>query len=519
MVMGRINSNVPSLVAQSNLTRTNARVEETLARLSTGLRINRGKDDPAGLIVSERLRSELAGIEQGIKNSERASNVIATSEGSLTEVSDLLNSIKALVVEAANTGAFSREEIAANQLQIDSAIESITRISNTASFGGLKLLNGSLSYNLSNVNTSDINKAQVFGAAFGNRSNVDVDVEVLASAQTANLYLRTDFAAQGIAGAVDGQLVSTVTLEIAGPNGVVELTFVSGTTNTQIINAINSRASVTGVRANSGGTAAGNPTSGLVFSSVDYGSEAFVSVKKLSGGEAIDMGRIANDGPGPITWLGGGANAITGDRDAGRDVVVLLNGAVAAGSGLTVTTRNPELDLQLILDSNFATVEGSTTTFQISGGGSLFQLGPQVTANQQVNIGLFSVAATQLGGTLNSNNAGNLELQFLSSLKSGGVNALDGNLTNASSVLETAIEEVSILRGRMGSFERNVLETNVRSLQAGLENITAAESVIRDADFAVETSELTRNQILLQAGTSVLATANTNAQVVLQLLG
>ncbi len=91
----------------------------------------------------------------------------------------------------------------------------------------------------------------------------------------------------------------------------------------------------------------------------------------------------------------------------------------------------------------------STTSFQIAGGGSLFQLGPEVTANQQVNIGLFSVAATQLGGTLNSNTAGALELQFLSSLKSGGSNGLDGNLTNASSILETAIEEVSILRGRM----------------------------------------------------------------------
>lgn len=515
--MGRINSNVPSLVAQQNLARTQGRLDETLSRLSTGLRINRGKDDPAGLIVSERLRSELAGIEQGIKNSERASNVIATGEGALTEVSELLNSIKALVVEAANTGAFSREEIEANQLQIDSAIESITRISNTASFGGLKLLNGSLSYNLSNVAASDISKTQVFGAAFGDRTSVDIDMEVLASAQTANLYMRTDFAAQGIAGASDGVLVSTVTLEIAGPDGVVELTFVSGATNADIITAINSRSGVTGITATSGGTVGGNAASGIVFQSVAYGSESFVSVKKLSGGNVLQTGRIANDGPGPINW---GTNSVSGDRDAGRDVVVLLNGAVATGRGLQVTTRNPELDLQVILESSFATVEGATTSFQIAGGGSRFQLGPQVTANQQVNIGLFSVAATRLGGSLNTTALGSQELQFLSSIKSGGPNdLLNGNLSNASRVLETAISEVSVLRGRLGSFERNVLDANVRSLQAGLENITASESVIRDADFAVETSELTRNQVLLQAGTSVLATANTNAQAVLQLLG
>ena len=515
--MSRINSNVPSLVAQANLARSNQQLESTLTRLSTGLRITRGADDPAGLIVSERLRSELAGIEQGIKNSERASNVIATSEGALTEVSDLLNSIKALVVEAANTGAFSREEIEANQLQIDSAIESITRISNTASFGGLKLLNGSLAYNLSNVASTAIDRADVYGAAFGDRASVDIDVEVLGSAQTANLYMRTDFNAQAIPGATDGVLLSTTTLEIAGPDGVIELTFVSGTTNAQIVNAINQRSSTTGVSANSGGTVGGAGTSGIVFSSTEYGSDAFVSVKRLSGGDALITGKILNDAPGPIDW---GTNSVTGDRDEGKDVVVLLNGAVATGRGLEITTRNPELDLNLLLTDTFSTTVGSTTSFQIAGGGSLYQLGPQVTPNQQVNVGINSIAATRLGGSLNTLTDGSSELQFLSSLKSGGANdLLAGDLSNASRVLETAISQISTQRGRLGAFERNTLDTNVRSLQASLENITASESVIRDADFAYETSELTRSQVLTQAGTSVLAVANTNAQNVLSLLG
>ena len=96
--MARINSNIPSLIAQSNLRRANDDLGVRLQRLSTGLRINRGADDPAGLIISERLRSEIEGISQGVKNSERASNVISTAEASLSEVSDLLNTIKALVV-------------------------------------------------------------------------------------------------------------------------------------------------------------------------------------------------------------------------------------------------------------------------------------------------------------------------------------------------------------------------------------------------------------------------------------
>src|SRR4051812_27248950 len=164
--MARINTNVPSLVARANLTRSGDDLQTRLQRLSTGLRINRGADDPAGLIVSERLRSDIKGTDQGIKNSERASSVIATAEGSLSEVSDLLNSIRSLIVQSANSGGTSPEELAANQLQIDSAIDSITRISNTSSFGGLKLLNGSLDYTLSGVNTGAIGKVQVSGATF-----------------------------------------------------------------------------------------------------------------------------------------------------------------------------------------------------------------------------------------------------------------------------------------------------------------------------------------------------------------
>src|SRR5262249_49105970 len=112
--MARINSNIPSQIARANLARANKDLEVRLQRLSPGLQINRGADNPAGLIVSERLRSEISGLNQAVSNSDRASNVIATTEGALSEVSDLLSSIKGLVVEAANTGATSDEERTAN---------------------------------------------------------------------------------------------------------------------------------------------------------------------------------------------------------------------------------------------------------------------------------------------------------------------------------------------------------------------------------------------------------------------
>ena len=187
--MSRINSNVSSQVARSNLRKAGTDLDTRLQRLSTGLRINRGADDPAGLIISQRLGSEIDGLQQAIKNTERASSVIATAEGALSEVSDLLNSIKGLVVEAASTGATSDQEREANQLQINSAIDSITRISESSSFGGLKLLNGSLDYVLSGVKTSAITRARVYNANLNGRSSIQVNVDVLNSAQNATLYI------------------------------------------------------------------------------------------------------------------------------------------------------------------------------------------------------------------------------------------------------------------------------------------------------------------------------------------
>ena len=488
--MARINTNVPSLIAQNNLNRSNNDLSTRLQRLSTGLRINRGADDPAGLIVSERLRSEIRGIDQAVDNSERASSVIATTEGYLAEVADLLNSIKSLVVNSANTGGISREEIEANQLEIDSALESITRISNTASFAGLQLLNGSLEYVTSGVNATNIAGADIHGVQFGTNSSIAVSVEVTQSAQTGALFLS----------APTGALASSVTLEIAGNLGVQTLTFVSGTPLSAVIAAVNTVRDTTGVSA--GLRNGASQLSGLYFNSTDYGSSSFVSVRKLGQGGNFFQ-----------TYSAPGGTAT--QRDAGRNVSAIVNGALATGNGTTVSLNTPALAIDLDLTQAFATaVTGTPTSFNITGGGATFQLGPSITTTQQVGLGIQSVASSRLGGTT-------LEgaRYFLDSLKSGQTNSLLGGRTaEASQVLDAAITEVSVLRGRLGAFERNTLQTNSRSLQIGLENITASESKIRDTDFAAETAAMTRAQILQQAGTSVLATANSSAQNVLRLL-
>lgn len=518
--MARINSNIPSLIAQANLSRTQGELGVRLERLSTGLKINRGKDDPAGLIISERIRSNIQSVETGVKNTERASAMLSTTEASLTEVNDLLNSIRSLMVESANTGANSQAERDANQLQIDSAIESITRISNTASFGSLKLLNGTLDYTLSGLRTSAVSIANVSNASFVGATSLQVEVDVTASAQVGALYYNGNTTPAGV-------ILSTMTLEIAGPNGVQVIELEGGQPLNKLVTAVNNLTALTGVEASLiNGTAA----SGMVFKSAEYGSDAFVSVKRLGGpgpaGDSFDLYKFSSDrameeaNPFPWSSFLSGGELISGDRDAGKDVQALINGNLATGRGLSVKVNSPSLGLDLLLTEDSATMPTATaSTFYITGGGSLFQLGPDVTAAQQATVGIPSVAASRLGATLVGGT-----VQYLSSLKSGqpysiASNVRSGDFSGASDILTNAIDQVTELRGRLGAFERNVLETNQRSLQSQFENLSASESSIRDADFAYETSKLTRAQILSSAGTSTLQLANQQSQQVLQLLG
>jgi flagellin len=513
--MSRINTNVPSLIARANLNKSQGDLNVRLERLSTGLRINRGADDPAGLIISSRIGSEISGLQQAINNSQRASSVISTAEGSLNEVADLLNSIQGLVVEAANTGALSDDERRANQLQIDSAVESITRISNSTSFGGLKLLNGSLDYVLSGLRNSAVAKAQIFSANFSGRPNIQVDVQTVASAQTGRLYLRGDY----VGGFGNGRLQSSVSLEIAGSLGVQTIQFLSGLTLDRVRDAVNAFRDSTGVSAS---LVNGNVNSGLVFSSSAYGSKEFVSVARIGGpvnGGFFQTYALGSNASVPaavdIPTLITAGTLVAAKRDSGRDVFAIVNGNLGTGNGLNLSLPNAtSLSLDLTLNQTFATTNGSTTTFRITGGGALYQLGADVNSSQQINVGLQSIAASRLGGTSTGT-----AIEFLDSLRSGGANDLNSrNFTNASKILRKAIDEISIIRGRLGALEKNTLDTNTRSLQSAIENLSASRSVIRDADFAQETSSLSRAQILSNAGTSALQLANSQAQNVLQLL-
>src|SRR3954463_942507 len=184
--MTRINSNVSSLVAQNTLGRSNAALEQALGRLSTGLRINTGKDDPAGLIASENLRSDITSIKKAISNTDRANEVIATADSALAQVSSLLNDIRGLVTEAANTGAAGTDQIAANQLQLDQSLKALNQISQTVTFQGRKLLDGGLDFITSGgTNFNKLSGLSIDQANLGATGQLGVDVSVTTAAAKA----------------------------------------------------------------------------------------------------------------------------------------------------------------------------------------------------------------------------------------------------------------------------------------------------------------------------------------------
>src|SRR6185436_3889631 len=558
--MSRINTNVSSLIAQTALGRSNAQLQTALSRLSTGLRINSGKDDPAGLIASENLRRDITASNKAVSNSERANQMIATADSALAQISNLLNDIRGLVVEAANSGVLSSEQIQANQLQVDSSLDAIDRIASVTTFQGRKILDGSLDFTTSGSNPS-ITNLQINAANLGSAGSVAVAVDITAAATQATLSVgvltskgqftlggqtftltaatagetfnnvRVDIASGAATGvayaagvltltldntdaaitaaaintafATDGTFTSTnagsgtidgtttaaqtgittantvqdLTFQLTGNEGAQVFSFYAGATYSQIANAINLVSDATGISA---AVTAGT----LNFTSTEYGTDAKIRAEIIS-----------EDSLGTF-----GTN-LSGTAAAGTDIAATINGFTASGKANTISLNNSALNFDVTV------TDGSTTdlAFTITGGGALFQVGPNVNSGGQVRVGIGAVNTGKLGGANGR----------LYELKAGGDKDLSTDPTSAALVVDDSITRVTGLRGRFGAFQHATLETNIASLKDTVINLSEAESSIRDADFAKESAALTRGQILVQSGTAVLQIANQNPQQVL----
>ncbi|MDB5294022.1 MAG: flagellin, partial [Phycisphaerales bacterium] len=475
-----INTNVSSLISQRVLKNNNKNLNTSLQRLSTGLKINSGADDPAGLIASEILRSEKTGISTAIDNAGRASNIIGTAEGGLTEVSSLLTELQGLVNQTANSAGLSEEEKGANQLQVDSILSTINRVAGNTSFEGKKLLNGNLSYSTSGASTSAFGSMSINAARLAGGATQSVAVKVSNSATQGQLT----YSSAGVG-------ASGTTLEISGADGTQQISFAASASKADIVAAVNNLTSSTGVSASAAG-------SSVTFMSKDFGSDKFVSVKSVAGAAFA---------------VTGGTNG----KASGKDAAVSVNGMAATVKGLDVTYRGSNLDIEFSLTSkgaNGSTTngmnQGKTKTIGVTGGGATFSLGSKVSEDGKAEIGIGSVSAASLGNSVTG---------FLSSLGNGGANSLSAkDLTKAQKIIDTAVKQVSQLRGRLGAFQKFTIGSTVNSLGVAYENASAAESAIRDTDFAEETASLTRSQILSQSATTILSQSNSQPQNALRLL-
>ena len=512
--MSRINTNVNSLIAQQSLQQNQNNLSTTLQRLSTGLQINSGKDNPAGLIASENLKSQQAAQQAALGNAQRADQMANVADGSLGQINSALLQLQSLVTQSANDAGLSSSEKAANQQQIDSILQSVDRIASTTTFQGTKLLNGGLDFTVSGQ-SAKVDSVQVQGAKLGNQ-NLQVQATITQSAQHGALFLSL--------GGTSLNLSTTnpsFVFDVAGTQGSREFSFSSGTATSAMAAQINSFKDTTGVSAVVSGT-------GLNLRSTGFGSSQFVSLDVVKAGDQTGGVYTMSAGSESMANSSNGvalSAASTAIKDSGQNVAGTVNGIAAVGSGTTLNVNSDALQATFKLTNAGAQATGNINLFTITGGGAKFSLGATVDTNNTVQLGIGSVAARDLGATTVANLDPATKSRFstitatLADLASGkALNVQNGDVASAQKVVNAAISQVSELRGRIGSFQKNIVGTAMNTLNVAYENTSAAQSQIADTNFASATANMTRNQILVQAATQSLKLANQQPQQVLSLL-
>ncbi len=465
--MGLTVNNTNTLTLLNILNRTTAQQSSSLTRLSTGFKINRGADNPAGLIAVESLSAELTAVEAAIANGQRANSVLNTADGALVEISNLLSEIEKLAAQSTSSGGLSPSEVAANQAQIDNAIESINRIVNTTTFNGKKLLDGqqSIRTSLDGTAQTDISDVRIFSRPTTQTGNQTISINVVAAGSVASATV------------ANTTTVSAAEFSVAGKLGTATITVTDGEALTSVRDKIIAAASETGVSA----SVSGNE---LHIQSREFGDDAFVSAEHLSGD--TDFGNVA--------------------YTTGADAQVAVNGQTAFADGLRVSFSSNGTSGEFYLTSA-GNVAGSAGTVTVTGGGATFQLG--TTASTQTTLGIEGLFSTNLGNSV----AG-----YLATIKSGGANDLSTNANNSVAIAKAAITQVATQRGRIGGFQKFQVETSINSLNATKEALTSARGVINDVDFALETAELSRQNVLLQSSIALLGVASQQNAQILSLL-
>jgi flagellin len=501
-----VNTNLLALNGQRNLNQSAGGVSTALQRLSSGLRINSAKDDAAGLAISSRMTSQIRGLNQAVRNANDGISVAQVAEGALQEVTNALQRIRELSVQSAND-TNSTSDRASLQAEVSQLQSEITRISSTTEFNGTKVLNGSFTNAKFQVG---FRANQTINISIGDTATNKIGNNTVTgnSANASGMNAATATAANVNGGS--GSTVTTAnrataqTLTLSGSIGQDTASVSLGDTAAEIASAINDKTSTTGVTATSNtvATLSTISTGATTFSIAgDSGTLVAISAATTGTGSGLDpLVQAINDvssTTGVVAERSG--NTITLTNSSGNDIA--LQDVLIAGAGTLLFKGANSADVGSTLGAATSTdsaVVGGTVTFASE---KSFSVSSSV-ANTAGSV-VAAAANTAVGSSLSAVSSINIGTQ------TGANDALD--------ILDGALAFVNSVRGDLGAVQNRFTST-IANLQNVSENVSAARSRILDADFASETSELTKNQILQQAGISVLAQANQLPSSVLSLL-
>ena len=489
-----INTNVLSLISQRNLNKSQGQLATSLQRLSSGLRINSAKDDAAGLAISDRMTAQIRGLNQAARNSNDGISLAQTAEGALSATGNLLQRMRELSIQSAN-GTNSASDRASLQSEVNQIIQEIDRVASTTEFNGLKLLDGTFTSQSFQVGA---NANQTINVSIEGASSTDLASYTVSTEQTSD-SLGAGSATASASGTIAANTIGAQDITIVGSSSVTT-SVASGATAGDIAAAINAQQGTTGVTAEASTTAT---IGGVVSGAVSF----------TLNGAAVSASVIGSD----MASLADAINTTTGQ-----------SGVTAVVSGTDIVlTSSTGADINIAEYAN----DNKTDTMDVT-------VGTDAAVSLSAATGAAATDSTIVAGTVVMSSASSFSASSSVSSASGSVFDLAADAPIAATeatlstvdistaagsqtaigIIDAAMSSINSFRADLGAVQ-NRFEATITSLQTTSENLSAARSRILDTDFAAETANLTRAQILQQAGTAMLAQANQVPQSVLSLLG
>ena len=479
-----VNTNIASLNTQRNLNASSNDLNTSLQRLTTGYRINSAKDDAAGLQISNRLSNQISGLNVATRNANDGISLAQTAEGALQQSTNILQRIRDLALQSAN-GSNSDADRAALQKEVAAQQAELTRISDTTTFGGRKLLDGSFG----------TTSFQVGSNAY---ETIDISLQNASASAIGSYQVGSNGA--GTVASVAGTATASGTVNLVGGGQVKNIAIAAGDSAKAIAEKMDGAIPNLSARARTVFTAdVSGVTGGSLNFDVTVGSNT-VSLAGVTSTQDLADQLNSNSSKLGITASINDKGVLTITSATGENVKFGAQTGTATAGQVAVKVQGSDGKFEAAAKNVVAAGTATTTTI--------------VTGYVQLNSPTaYSVSGT---GTQASQVFGNASAAQKSSVASVDISTADG-AQNAIAVVDNALAAIDAQRADLGAVQ-NRFKNTIDNLTNISENATNARSRIKDTDFAAETAALSKNQVLQQAGTAILAQANQLPQAVLSLL-